>query len=302
MRCQSWRRDLGPAFRRSTTIDFTSVGPSSCCTRDEDQRPRAFDFARPRGIGRADRQDRVGKRRRRRARDGRTDGEPPDEGDFFRCERRTRQQCRQHQRGQCAEALHAAKVYHRARCRSCSPRPRRAGPNCCAPQAFPSSSIRPTSTSRCCRARRPRRTCAAWRAPRRRPAPAGIRAETVLGADTVVVVDGRILGKPRDAADAAAMLTALSGRVHHVYTASPWPEGGVGTRCGGRLRRDLRADAARRDCRLRRLGEPHDKAGAYAIQGWASRFIERLEGSYSGVIGLPVAVVHRLLISLSPDP
>ena len=120
---------------------------------------------------------------------------------------------------------------------------------------------------------------------------------TVLGADTVVVIDGRTLGKPRDDADAAAMLGALSGRVHHVYTA-------VAVADGGSVRDDVDISAvtfasmAPDDIAAYvASGEPGDKAGAYAIQGWAARFIERLEGSYSGVVGLPVAVVHRLLIS-----
>jgi septum formation protein len=119
----------------------------------------------------------------------------------------------------------------------------------------------------------------------------------VIGADTVVVVDGRILGKPRDAADARGMLEALSGRTHHVFT-------GVAVARDGALRDAVDVSAVT----MARLspeeideyvasGEPRDKAGAYAIQGRAARFVERLEGSYSGVVGLPVAVVHRLLIS-----
>ena len=125
---------------------------------------------------------------------------------------------------------------------------------------------------------------------------------TVLGADTVVVVDGRILGKPRNAADAAAMLTALSGRVHHVFT-------GVAVARNGMVRDAVDVSAVTfapmppdEIAGYAASGEPQDKAGAYAIQGWASRYIDRLEGSYSGVVGLPVAVVHRLLLSLSPDP
>ena len=110
-----------------------------------------------------------------------------------------------------------------------------------------------------------------------------------------MVVDGRILGKPRDDAEAAAMLTALSGRVHHVYTA-------VAVAGDGAVRDDVDVSAVTfapmapdEIAAYVASGEPRDKAGAYAIQGWASRFIERLEGSYSGVVGLPVAVVHRLL-------
>ncbi len=120
---------------------------------------------------------------------------------------------------------------------------------------------------------------------------------TVLGADTVVVVDGRILGKPRDDGDARDMLAALSGRVHHVYT-------GVAVAREGRIRDAVDISAvtfaplsSAQISAYVATGEPRDKAGAYAIQGWAARFVERLEGSYSGVVGLPVAVAHRLLIS-----
>lgn len=125
--------------------------------------------------------------------------------------------------------------------------------------------------------------------------------QTVLGADTIVVIDGQILGKPRDDAEAARMLAALSGRVHHVYTAVAVTNGRVvcddvdvsAVSFGALTPEDVAAYVA--------SGEPRDKAGAYAIQGRASRFVQRLEGSYSGVVGLPVAVVHRLLISLRQD-
>lgn len=122
-------------------------------------------------------------------------------------------------------------------------------------------------------------------------------AVPVLGADTVVVLDGTILGKPRDDADARRMLASLSGRVHHVFT-------GVAVARSGHVLDavDVSAVTMSRwtDDEIEHYvasGEPRDKAGAYAIQGWASRRIERLEGSWSGVVGLPIAVVHRLLIS-----
>lgn len=119
----------------------------------------------------------------------------------------------------------------------------------------------------------------------------------VLGADTVVVIDGRILGKPADDREARGMLAALSGRVHHVFT-------GVAVARDGQVREAVDVSAVT----MARLspaeieayvatGEPRDKAGAYAIQGRAARFVDRLEGSFSGVVGLPVAVVHRLLVS-----
>ena len=119
--------------------------------------------------------------------------------------------------------------------------------------------------------------------------------QIVLGADTVVVVDGRILGKPRDDADARAMLTALSGRAHHVYTAVAVLDDGA-IREGVDVSEVTFTPMAPDDIAAYvASGEPRDKAGAYAIQGWAARFIDRLEGSYSGVVGLPIALVHRLL-------
>ena len=122
----------------------------------------------------------------------------------------------------------------------------------------------------------------------------------ILGADTVVVVDNRILGKPRDAAEASAMLRALSGRDHDVVT------GVALIRRGGTP--EVEVDRTRvwlaplTDVEIVHYvatTEPLDKAGAYAIQGYASRFIERIEGSYSNVVGLPVALVYRLLQAVS---
>ena len=116
-----------------------------------------------------------------------------------------------------------------------------------------------------------------------------------LGADTVVVVDGEILGKPLDDEDAARMLRRLSGGRHEVLT-------GVSLRCNGveagrvesttvDFMRMSEADVAW----YMASGEGLDKAGAYAIQGLASRFITRIEGSYSNVVGLPVHTVFTLL-------
>lgn len=119
----------------------------------------------------------------------------------------------------------------------------------------------------------------------------------VLGADTVVVVDGRILGKPHDDEQARTMLAALSGRVHQVYTGVAVARDGVVRDAVdvSNVRMSLLTPAEIHDYVA--SGEPRDKAGAYAIQGRAARFIDRLEGSYSGVMGLPLAVVHQLLIS-----
>jgi septum formation protein len=119
-----------------------------------------------------------------------------------------------------------------------------------------------------------------------------------VGADTVVVLDDVILGKPRDDDDARRMLESLSGRVHHVFT-------GVCVARNGQVLDAVDVSAvtmsAWTEAEIEQYvasGEPRDKAGAYAIQGWASRRIDRIEGSWSGVVGLPIAVVHRLLISL----
>ncbi|HLV87266.1 MAG TPA: Maf family protein [Candidatus Sulfotelmatobacter sp.] len=151
--------------------------------------------------------------------------------------------------------------------------------------------------------------------------------DQVLGADTIVVVDGRLLGKPVDAADAARMLRMLSGRVHEVITGvclvagvagGQW-SGGRETRPRGQFH-DSGAEIRGREtknCEIRiasettlvtmtaiseseiktyvATGEPMDKAGAYAIQGMASRWIPRIEGDYSNVVGLPVALVYRML-------
>ena len=121
------------------------------------------------------------------------------------------------------------------------------------------------------------------------------RDALVLGADTVVVVDDHLLEKPANAEDAARMLRLLSGRAHHVIT-------GVSL---------LASDFERTEAEVSQVtfvpmsepeiaeyvasGEPMDKAGAYGIQGMASRWVERIEGDYFNVVGLPVARVYRML-------
>jgi len=119
--------------------------------------------------------------------------------------------------------------------------------------------------------------------------------DVVLGADTVVVVDGHMLGKPADAADAERMLRMLSGRRHEVIT-------GICLRLAGRMVRDCDitrvwfAPLSEQEIRdYVASGEPMDKAGAYAIQGLASKFILRVDGSYANVVGLPVALVYKHL-------
>jgi len=121
----------------------------------------------------------------------------------------------------------------------------------------------------------------------------------VLGADTIVVVGAEILGKPRDSADAARMLRLLSGRRHQVTTAVCL----VGRRVESGFE-DVRSETtvvtmdALSDNDIQSYissGEPTDKAGAYAIQGGASRWISRIEGDYFNVVGLPVSLVYKML-------
>ncbi|MBX3663189.1 MAG: septum formation inhibitor Maf [Burkholderiales bacterium] len=117
----------------------------------------------------------------------------------------------------------------------------------------------------------------------------------VLAADTTVVLDDAILGKPADAADAARMLGLLSGRAHRVLTAVAVARGlAIDTRLSESQVwfRALAADEIRRYVAS---GEPNDKAGAYAVQGRAAAFITRIEGSYSGIMGLPLAETADLL-------
>jgi septum formation protein len=122
----------------------------------------------------------------------------------------------------------------------------------------------------------------------------------VLGADTVVVVDDHILGKPADAADAARMLRMLSGRKHQVMTGVALiptvPQvDSVAVHDG--IEVTTVEFAPLNEAEITAYvgsGEPMDKAGAYAIQGMASLFVTRIEGSYSNVVGLPVALVYNL--------
>ncbi|HXH06564.1 MAG TPA: Maf family protein [Vicinamibacterales bacterium] len=117
----------------------------------------------------------------------------------------------------------------------------------------------------------------------------------VLGADTTVLVDGVVLGKPADDREAAAMLRRLSGRVHDVLTGIALAHDGVVRTACERTRVRMARLAEEEIAWYVATGEPRDKAGAYAVQGRASRFIEAIEGSYTNVVGLPVATVYRLL-------
>jgi septum formation protein len=117
----------------------------------------------------------------------------------------------------------------------------------------------------------------------------------VMGADTAVVLDGRILGKPADQAEAMAMLAALSGREHEVLTAIAVIDR---QRCESRTvssRVRFRVIAPQEAQAYWASGEPCDKAGGYAIQGLAAIFVEGLQGSYSAVVGLPLCESAELL-------
>jgi septum formation protein len=124
----------------------------------------------------------------------------------------------------------------------------------------------------------------------------------VIGADTTVTLDDQILAKPEDPADAARMLRLLSGRSHHVIT-------GVAVVTAGSIEVAAEVTAVRflslSDAEIASYvatGEPMDKAGAYAIQGRAARWIPRIEGCYFNVVGLPLALVTAMLEPLSIAP
>ena len=119
----------------------------------------------------------------------------------------------------------------------------------------------------------------------------------VLGADTVVVLDGELLGKPETPAQAAAMLERLSGHTHRVLTAVALRHaGGVEARLSDSEVR-FRATTAAERVAYCATGEPFDKAGGYGIQGHAAVFVESIKGSYSGVVGLPLYETAALLAS-----
>jgi len=124
----------------------------------------------------------------------------------------------------------------------------------------------------------------------------------VLAADTAVVLDGEVFGKPADEADALRMLAALSGHLHQVMT-------GVAVRSGSSAASVLSVT----DVKFREIGpdealdywqsgEPRDKAGAYAIQGLGGTFVESVKGSYTGVVGLPVLETAELLRAAGIEP
>jgi septum formation protein len=117
----------------------------------------------------------------------------------------------------------------------------------------------------------------------------------VLAADTVVLIEGEMLGKPVDDADAERMLKRLSGTVHEVHTAVVLERASHQFPAVASTRVQLLPLSDREIAWYIATGEPAGKAGAYAIQGRAARFVDRIEGSWSNVVGLPIATVYRLL-------
>lgn len=123
----------------------------------------------------------------------------------------------------------------------------------------------------------------------------------VIAADTIVVCDGKILGKPADKGDAVNMLTMLSGRAHQVMT-------GLTVRCGDKCVTCteitdvyFRPLSQKEICRYVDSGDPMDKAGAYGIQGGAALFAEKLQGDYYNVMGLPVCRLVQVLQQVAPE-
>jgi septum formation protein len=135
--------------------------------------------------------------------------------------------------------------------------------------------------------------------------------DTILGADTIVVIGDSILGKPLDQNDAVRMLRRLSGREHRVITgialasaqySVPSENGRPLIRVASEITAVIMSEIS--DAEIYdyvKTGEPMDKAGAYAIQGIASRWIPRIEGDYSNVVGLPIALVYRMLNDLKQE-
>jgi septum formation protein len=126
---------------------------------------------------------------------------------------------------------------------------------------------------------------------------AGLREGVVLGADTVVVIDGEALGKPRDGQDAAAMLRRLRGRWHEVITAVAAVDAATGREAAEAVitRVQMRAYTDAEIAAYVATAEPLDKAGAYAVQERGGALVAGIEGSYSNVVGLPVDETRRLL-------
>ena len=125
--------------------------------------------------------------------------------------------------------------------------------------------------------------------------------DIVIAADTIVVCDGQVLGKPADEADAFRMLRLLSGRDHQVMTGMTVLHAGKATVCTEITDIHFRELTDREIRGYIATGEPMDKAGAYGIQGGAALFVQRLEGDYYNVMGLPVCRLGQILAQIAPE-
>ena len=125
--------------------------------------------------------------------------------------------------------------------------------------------------------------------------------DVVIAADTIVVLDGRVLGKPRDEAHAAEILTALSGRDHQVMTGVTVVRGETSLTHTEITHIHFRPLSQKEILRYVATGEPMDKAGAYGIQGGAALFAEKMQGDYYNVMGLPVCRLFEMLRALAPE-
>jgi septum formation protein len=283
---------FGAAYALNTMDD---VAAEDALHARQDGVGRSLDLVRPRAIGCGHFEHAVRQGYCARTMHRRPDREAPREVDLLRRQRRPGQQRRQHRIGNRGQRLHTIEciIALQMDLVLASASPRRAEllksagfqftimPAAIDETALPEE--RPDDHVR--RLARGKALAAAALAP----------GATILGADTVVVVEDKILGKPADAGDARRMLRLLAARRHHVYT-------GVAVCRLGAIDDAVEVTAVEVTPMTSgeidwyvASGEPMGKAGAYAIQGLASRFVSRIEGSYSNVVGLPIAVVHRLL-------
>ena len=120
--------------------------------------------------------------------------------------------------------------------------------------------------------------------------------ETVLGADTVVVLDDKILGKPKDKEDAYNMIKSLSGRVHSVYTGVCAIGNGISMTFAEETKVEFYPLTEDEINEYINTDEPYDKAGAYGIQGLASKFIRGIQGDYFNVVGLPISGIYKKIL------
>lgn len=125
--------------------------------------------------------------------------------------------------------------------------------------------------------------------------------DVVVAADTIVVCDGKVLGKPKNEADAFSMLRLLSGKDHQVMTGLTVLRGSAATVCTEVTDIHFRELTDSEILAYIRTGEPMDKAGAYGIQGGAALFVERINGDYYNVMGLPVCRLGQILKTVAPE-